>query len=69
MFIYQKVSLLQMRLKYGLQSQVDAFLASNGSKISKKELNELMEFISAQFFFICAKWKEAFVTDEIGFYC
>ena len=44
-------------------------LASNGSKISKKELNELMEFISAQFFFICAKWKEAFVTDEIGFYC
>ena len=61
MFIYQKVSLLQMRLKYGLQS--------NGSKISKKELNELMEFISAQFFFICAKWKEAFVTDEIGFYC
>ena len=25
MFIYQKVSLLQMRLKYGLQSQVDAF--------------------------------------------
>lgn len=44
-------------------------LASNGSKISSKELNELMEFISAQFFLICAKWKEAFVTDEIKFYC
>ena len=69
MFIYQKVSLLQMRLKYGLQSQVDAFWQVMESKISKKELNELMEFISAQFFFICAKWKEAFVTDEIGFYC
>ena len=68
MFIYQKVSLLQMRLKYGLKSG-GCILASNGSKISKKELNELMEFISAQFFFICAKWKEAFVTDEIGFYC
>ena len=44
-------------------------LASNGSKISNKELNELMEFISAQFFLICAKWKQAFVTDEIKFYC
>ena len=66
MFIYQKVSLLQMRLKYGLQSQVDAFWQVMEVKFPR---NELMEFISAQFFFICAKWKEAFVTDEIGFYC
>lgn len=44
-------------------------LASNGSKISNKQLNELMEFISAQFFLICAKWKKAFVTDDIKFYC
>ena len=42
---------------------------SNGSKISNKELNELMEFISAQFFLICEKWKQAFVVDEIKFYC
>lgn len=44
-------------------------LASNGSKISKNELNELMEFIAAQFFLICAKWKQAFLIDEIKFYC
>lgn len=44
-------------------------LASNGSKIPQKELNELMGFISAQFFLICAKWKEFFVTDTIKFYC
>ena len=44
-------------------------VASNGSKISQKELNELMEFISAQFFYICAEWKRFFVTDEINFYC
>ena len=44
-------------------------LANNGSRIPKKELNELMEFISAQFFLICAKWKQAFVVDEIKFYC
>lgn len=32
-------------------------LAANGSKIPQKELNELMEFISAQFFLICAKYE------------
>ena len=50
--------------KIWLTKSGGCILASNGSKISKKELNELMEFISAQFFFICAKWKEAFVTDR-----
>lgn len=44
-------------------------LASNGSKISNKALNELMEFISAQYFLICEKWKHAFVIDKIKFYC
>ena len=44
-------------------------LASNGSTIPNRELNELMEFISAQFFLICVKWKQFFVTDEIKFYC
>ena len=27
----------------------------------------MMEFISAQFFLICHKWKEFFVTDTIEF--
>ena len=44
-------------------------VASNGSNIPPRELRELTEFISAQFFMICAKWKEFFVTDEIEFYC
>lgn len=44
-------------------------VASNGSQIPNKELNELMDFISAQFFLICSKWKEFFVTDTIKFYC
>lgn len=44
-------------------------LASNGSSIPKKELNELMEFISAQFFLICAEWKRFFVMESIKFYC
>lgn len=30
-------------------------VANNGSHISQNELNELMEFVSAQFFLICAE--------------
>jgi hypothetical protein len=44
-------------------------IASNGSNIPAKELNELMEFISAQFSMICDEWKKFFVTDTIQFYC
>lgn len=44
-------------------------LASNGSRIPDAELNELMEFISAQFFLICREWKKFFLVDEIKFYC
>ncbi len=44
-------------------------LASNGSDIPPKELQELMEFVAAQFFMICAKWKEHFVVEHIRFYC
>ncbi|MCC8127501.1 MAG: DUF4160 domain-containing protein [Clostridiales bacterium] len=44
-------------------------LANNRSQIPLSELNELMEFISAQFFYICVAWKEFFVEDTIHFYC
>lgn len=44
-------------------------LANNGSKIPSKELNELMEFISAQFFLICSEWKKFFLVEDIYFYC
>ena len=44
-------------------------LANNGSNIPQKELNELLEFISAQFFLICAEWKKFFLETEIHFYC
>ena len=55
--------------KVWLTKKGGCILASNGSQISKKELNTLMTFISAQFFLICAEWKKFFVTDEIKFYC
>ena len=44
-------------------------VANNNSEIPQRELSELMEFISAQFFLICSEWKKHFVTDEISFYC
>ena len=44
-------------------------IAHNKSRIPKRELEELMEVISAQFFYICSKWKSFFLVDEIEFYC
>ena len=44
-------------------------IANNKSGIPQKELRELLEIITAQYFVICDKWKEFFVTDEIKYYC
>ena len=55
--------------KVGLTRDGGCILASNGSKIPNKELNELMDFIAAQFFYICDAWKTFFLTDTIHFYC
>lgn len=44
-------------------------LASNGSRIPERELKELMEFISAQYFMIRTAWFEHFKTDTILYYC
>lgn len=55
--------------KIWLTKNGGCILANNKSQISSSELNELMEFIAAQFFYICAVWKEFFVEDTIQFYC
>ena len=55
--------------KIWLTKSGGCILAGNGSNISSRELHELMEFISAQFFLICAEWKKFFVTENINFYC
>ena len=43
-------------------------LANNSSRIPQQELNDLMDVISANFFRICKKWKDHFLTDTISFY-
>ena len=55
--------------KLWLTSEGGCILASNRSKIPQPALNEMMDIISAQFFLICAKWKEFFLVDTITFYC
>lgn len=55
--------------KIWLTQSGGCILANNDAHIPSKELDELMEFISAQFFMICAKWKEYFMSDTIRFYC
>ncbi len=55
--------------KIWLTKSGGCIVANNRSGIPDSELNELMEFISAQFFLICDMWKKFFSTDEIKFYC
>ena len=55
--------------KLWLTREGGCIVASNGSKIPQATLNELVDIVSAQFFLICAKWKEFFLVDTITFYC
>lgn len=55
--------------KIWLTSTGQCILASNGSQISKRELDNAMEVIASEFEMICAEWKKHFVTDEIQYYC
>lgn len=55
--------------KVWLTKSGGCILANNGSNIPRKELNDLLEFISAQFFLICLEWKKFFLVNEIYFYC
>lgn len=55
--------------KIWLTANGGCIVANNSSRIPKKELNELIEIISAQYFLICDAWKKHFKVDEIRFYC
>lgn len=43
-------------------------LANNNSHIKQKDLTVLLDVISAQYFMICAAWKEHF-CEQPQFYC
>ena len=44
-------------------------LASNGSRIPKKELNYILEIIPLFYVKILSKWIESYGEDSIKFYC
>ncbi len=47
-------------------------LANNSSKISKSDLNKLLNIISRHYFFIISKWKEYYKINDvtkIKYYC
>lgn len=55
--------------KIWITSKGGCILANNNSNIPQSKLNDIMDVIEAQFFFICRRWKEHFKTDEITYYC
>ena len=44
-------------------------VANNNSKIPEKELREILEIISHNYFFIVSEWKTYFGKEDIKFYC
>jgi len=44
-------------------------VANNHSKIPSKDLRELLEILSHNYFFILAEWKNYFNVKEVSFYC
>ena len=47
----------------------ECLIADNRIRIPEKDLVKLMDAISAQYFLICARWKEHFAVSEIYYYC
>jgi len=44
-------------------------VANNNSKIPEKDLREILEVISNNYFFIVSIWKKHFPGFELKFYC
>ncbi len=55
--------------KIWLTSGGGCIIANNSGKIPQKDLNDLLEIISAQYFYICAEWKRHFRVEDIKFFC
>jgi len=55
--------------KIWLTSAGACLLAHNASRISKRDLHKIQEFISAQFADICNSWKVHFQAKSLQYYC
>lgn len=59
----------QNATKIWLTKSGGCVVANNNGHIPQNELNELLDIIAAQYFFICAQWKKHFIVKTINFYC
>jgi len=58
----------QNSTKVWLTKHGGCIVAHNKSRIPRSDLNELLEVIQDNFFFICSEWKTHFKADTIRFY-
>ena len=59
---------MQNSTKVWLTKSGGCVLANNKSNIPSKDLIELLETISNNYFYIIAKWKQHFPDEDIKFY-
>lgn len=59
----------QNATKVWLTKSGGCIVAGNSGKIPVQDLNEILDVISAQYFWIYAAWKEHFCMDDVSFYC
>ena len=69
MFIYAKEILGANATKVWITKNGDCILDNNNSRIPEKELREILEIISYNYFFIISEWKTYFRASDIKFYC
>ncbi|CAM4248921.1 hypothetical protein TRPE111910_09860 [Treponema peruense] len=66
MYMFQKENLLQNGTKIWLIKNGGCIPANNAAYLSNNELNTLLEFISAQWFYICSEWQTHFIDKKTG---
>ena len=55
--------------KVWLTKAGECIVANNNSKIPEKDLREILEVISNNYFFIVSIWKKHFPSFNLKFYC
>ena len=55
--------------KVWLTKSGNCILENNNSRIPSKELSELLETISNNYFYIISEWKQHFPDQELKFFC
>jgi hypothetical protein len=55
--------------KIWLTKSGGCLVANNNSRIPTKDLNDLLDTITTNYFFIIDQWKKFNVNNEVKFYC